>query len=84
MAGARLEQGLTQRLTGIIRFAYTHSDFAQVGRNDNEIDTSVGLRYQLIRNITLGVDYRYTQRVSGSALNDFTRNQVFFRVGCNF
>ena len=84
LAGARLEQGLTPRLTGIVRFAYAHSDFAQVGRNDNEIDTSVGLRYQLIRNITLGVDYRYTQRVSGSTLNDFTRNEVYFRVGYNF
>ena len=81
LAGLRIEQKLTDRVTGIARFAYAHSDFAQVGRNDNEVDTSIGLRYRLTRKLTLGVDYRYTQRVSGSALTDFSRNQVYFRVG---
>ena len=84
LGGVRLEQGLTPRLTGIVRFAYAHSDFAQVGRNDNEVDTSVGLRYRLTHNVTLGIDYRYTQRVSGNSLTDFARNQVYFRVGAEF
>lgn len=84
LAGGRIEQQLTDRLTGIVRAAYAHSDFAQAGRNDNDVDTSVGLRYRLTRRLTLGVDYRYTQRVSGSALVNFARNQVFFRIGAAF
>lgn len=84
LAGGRIEQRLTDRLTGIVRAAYAHSDFAQVGRSDNDVDTSVGLRYRLTRKLTLGIDYRYTQRVSGSSLADFTRNQVFFRIGAEF
>ena len=84
LAGGRIEQRLTDRLTGIVRAAYAHSDFAQVGRNDNDVDTSVGLRYRLTPKVTLGIDYRYTQRVSGNTLVDFTRNQVFFRVGVDF
>lgn len=84
LAGGRLEQGLTDRLTGLLRFAYGHSDFAQVGRADNEIDASAGLHYHLTQKWTIGVDYRYTQRVSGSSLVDFARNEVYFRVGVDF
>lgn len=84
LAGVRLEQVLAERLTGIVRFAFAHSDFTQIGRNDNSIDTSLGFRYRLTQIVTLGVDYRYSQRVSGNTLNDFTRNQVFFRVGADF
>lgn len=84
LAGGRIEHRLTDRLTGILRAAFAHSDFAQAGRNDNDVDTSVGLRYRLTPKLTLGVDYRYTQRVSGNTLTDFARNQVFFRVGMDF
>ncbi|HET8996605.1 MAG TPA: outer membrane beta-barrel protein [Acetobacteraceae bacterium] len=84
LVGGRIEQRLTDRLTGILRAAYAHSDFAQAGRNDNDVDTSVGVRYRLTSRVTLGVDYRYTQRVSGSTLTDFSRNQVFFRIGTEF
>ncbi len=84
LGGIRLEQKLAERLTGIVRVAYAHSDFAQVGRADNDVDTSVGIRYRLTHNVTLGVDYRYTQRVSGNTLTDFARNQVYFRIGTQF
>lgn len=84
LALARLEQKLTGQLGSILRMFYVHRDFAQAGTVDNDLGGSAGLRYHLTPRVTLGVDYRYTQRVSGSALTDFTRQQVFFRVGTRF
>lgn len=84
LGGGRVEQKLLPKLTGIVRVAYANSDFAQVDRKDDDIDTSVGLRYQFTRNLTLGIDYRFTQRLAGDPSYDFTRNEVYFRVGASF
>ncbi len=84
LGGLRIEQTLSERLTGVVRVAYAHSDFVQAGRNDNEIDSSIGLRHRLTEKLTLGIDYRYTQRLSGNSLYDFTRNQVYVRIGADF
>jgi hypothetical protein len=84
VVGGRLEQALRRDLTGILRLAFAHSAFQQVSRWDNEADMSVGLRYYLTKLVYLGLDYRYTQRVSGDSTVNFSRNEVFFTVGSSF
>ncbi len=84
IVGGRVEHALTSDLTGIARLAWGHSDFVQTTRTDEDVDTSVGLHYHLSPTLTVGVDYRYTQRVSGDTTADFNRNQVYFRIGKQF
>lgn len=84
LVGGRIEQGLTPRLTGIIRAAFARSDFVQSTRWDNEADMSVGLRYRLIQHVFLGADYRYTQRVSDYSLYNFNRNQIYVDMTVDF
>jgi hypothetical protein len=84
LAGGRVEQALLKDLTGYVRLAFAHSAFEQVSRWDNEADMSVGVRYYVTRLMYLGLDYRYTQRVSGDSTVNFSRNEVFFTVGSAF
>ena len=84
VVGGRLEQTLRPDLVGYLRLAFAHSAFQQVSRWDNEADMSVGLRYYLTQQVYLGVDYRYTQRVSGDSTVNFGRNEAFFVVGSAF
>jgi hypothetical protein len=82
--GGRLEQALTAKLTGILRAAVARSTFIQSSRIDDEGDFSVGLRYSLTDNLTVGCDYRYTTRSSTDSTVDYGRNQFFFRVSTAF
>ncbi len=84
VVGGRVEQRLTQDLTGIARVAWGRSDFIQATRVDNDADMSVGLRYRLTPKVTLGVDYRYTLRDSNVTLARYDRNEVYFRLGSQF
>ncbi|MDE2333823.1 MAG: outer membrane beta-barrel protein [Rhodospirillales bacterium] len=84
VAGARIEHAFLDDLTGFVRFAYANAAFAQSSRQDNEFDTSVGLRYYVTKRVYLGADYRFTSRRSSEATQDFARNQVFFTVGSSF
>lgn len=81
---ARWEQRLTARWYGLLRLSYVHRDFAQAGTVDNDVGSSAGLRYRLTPRVTLGIDYRYLQRVSGTAVTDFSRQQMFVRVATQF
>ena len=82
--GGRVEQQLLPSLTGFLRLAFAHSDFQQVSRWDNEADMSVGVRYYITNLTYVGVDYRYTQRISGDSTVNFSRNEAFFVVGSGF
>lgn len=82
--GGRVEQKLTDKLTGLIRLGWTNSDFLQSTRMDNDYDVSVGLRYALNARVTLGVDYRYTRRSSNVYLANYDRNTLYFRIGSSF
>ncbi|MDE2198799.1 MAG: outer membrane beta-barrel protein, partial [Rhodospirillales bacterium] len=82
--GGRVEQRLTERLTGLARLAWGHSDYLQSTRADNEADMSVGLSYRITPKVTIGVDYRYTRRASNTALANYDRNEVYFRIGSQF
>jgi len=84
VVGGRLEQALRRDLTGILRLALGHSNFEQTSRWDNEADMSVGLRYSLTSKVYLGLDYRYTQRVSGDSTVNFARNEAYFVIGSTF
>ncbi len=84
VVGGRVEQSLLPNLTGFLRLAFAHSDFQQVSRWDNEADMSVGVRYYITNLTYVGVDYRYTQRVSGDSTVNFSRNEAFFVVGSGF
>lgn len=84
LVGGRVIHDLSDKWSVVLRGAFGHLDFVQAGRTDNEVDSSFGVRYRITSKITLGVDYRYTDRVSGSSLYDFTRNQVYFRIGSQF
>ncbi len=80
LVGGRIEHAITDDLTGIVRAAFARSDFAQSTRWDNEADMSVGLRYRLMSRVFLGVDYRYTQRISSDSIFNFRRNQVYLEL----
>ncbi|MGC8526855.1 outer membrane beta-barrel protein, partial [Acidiphilium sp.] len=80
LVGGRIEHAITDDLTGIARAAFARSDFAQSTRWDNEADMSVGLRYRLMSRVFLGVDYRYTQRISSDSIFNFRRNQVYLEL----
>ena len=82
--GGRIEQGLTEKLTGILRAAVARSSFVQNARVDDEGDFSVGLRYSLTGNFTVGCDYRYTTRSSTDSTVDYGRNQFFVRLNAAF
>lgn len=82
--GGRLEQALTDKLTGILRAAVARSTFIQSARIDDEGDFSAGLRYSLTDNLTVGCDYRYTTRSSTDSTVDYGRNQFFFRLSAAF
>jgi hypothetical protein len=84
VVGGRLEQQLAERWRGIIRLAYSASVFAQSPRVDSEGDMSIGVRYQLTPRLVLGLDYRYTERVSTDSIYNFNRNQVFLQVTSAF
>ncbi len=84
IVGGRIEQALTENLTGILRAAVARAEFVDTSRNDDEGDFSVGLRYSLTEYVTLGCDYRYTVRTSVSEYADYGRNQAFFRVNVAF
>lgn len=84
VVGGRVEQKLIDKVTGLLRLGWTHSDFVQSTRADNDYDVSVGLRYAVSPKLTLGVDYRYTRRSSNVALADYDRNEVYLRVGSSF
>ncbi|MBS0562064.1 MAG: outer membrane beta-barrel protein, partial [Proteobacteria bacterium] len=84
VVGGRIEQQLAERWRGIVRAAYSASVFAQSPRIDSEGDMSAGLRYQLTPRLVLGVDYRYTERVSNDSIYNFTRNQIFFEITSAF
>ena len=84
LLGGRIEHAFRPDLTAFVRFAYANAAFAQSSRQDNEIDTSVGLRYYVTRQVYLGADYRYTTRRSTESTQNFGRSQVFFTVGSSF
>ncbi len=84
VAGARLEHAFLTDVTGFVRFAYANADFAQSSRQDNEFDTSVGVRYYVTKRVYLGADYRFTSRRSTEATQNFQRHQVFLTVGSSF
>ncbi len=84
LVGGRIEHAFRPDLTGFVRLAYANADFAQSPRRDNELDTSVGVRYYVTRQVYLGADYRFTARRSTDATQNFGRNQVFFTVGSTF
>lgn len=84
VVGGRIEQRLTDRLSGLVRVGYGYSDFLQSPRADRDVDASVGLRYRLNETVSLGVDYRFTQRASNVPGAGFDRNLVYFRVGTQF
>jgi hypothetical protein len=84
VVGGRVEQQLAERWRGIVRLAYAASVFAQSPRVDSEGDMSIGLRYQLTPRLVLGVDYRYTERISTYSIYNFNRNQVFFEISSAF
>ncbi len=82
--GLRVEQLLIDRLSVIGRATVVRSDFAQVARVDDEVDLSIGLRYRVTRELTVGGDYRFTQRDSNVDNADFNRHQIFLRLGAAF
>lgn len=82
--GGRVEQALTDKLTGLVRLSWGHSEFLQSTRADDETDVSTGLRYALNAKVTLGVDYRYTRRASNVSLANYDRNELYFRIGSQF
>ncbi len=84
VAGGRIEHAFLPDLTGFVRLAYANADFMQSTRQDNEFDTSVGLRYYVTKRVYLGADYRYTTRRSTESTQNFARNEVFFTVGYSF
>ena len=79
VGGGRIEQTLTDDLTGYFRLAAAHSDFVQVAQ-DNEADVSVGVRYRLTNRVFLGLDYRYTQRNSANSYFNYNRNETFLSL----
>ncbi len=84
LLGGRIEHAFLPDLTGFVRFAYGNAEFAQSPRRDNELDTSIGVRYYVTNRVYLGADYRYTTRRSTEGTQNFARNQVFFSVGSSF
>lgn len=84
LAGGRIEQALRRNLTGFLRVAYGFSNYLQSSRQDNEVDTSIGVRYYVTKRVYLGADYRFTDRSSTDSTQNFARNQVFFTVGSAF
>ena len=84
VVGGRLEQDLWSSLTAFIRLAFARCDFVQTSRWDNEADMSVGARYYFNPSLYLGVDYRYTQRISQESVVNFDRNQVVLVMGTSF
>ncbi len=84
IVGGRVEQALTDKLTGILRAAVSRSAFVQNARIDDEGDFSAGLRYALTQIITVGGDYRYTARSSNNSTADFGRNQFFLKLNAAF
>ena len=82
--GGRIEQALRPDLTAFFRAAVSRADFLQVGRSDDEADISIGARYYVTEKLYLGVDTRYTQRVAGTSIYSFSRNQLFLTVGSAF
>lgn len=84
VTGGRVEQVLRPDLTGFVRAAFARSEFQQSSRWDNEADMSVGVRYYLTSLFYIGVDYRYTQRVSGNSSVNFSRHQAYLMLGAAF
>ncbi len=84
VTGGRVEQTLRPDLTGFVRAAFAHSEFQQSSRWDNEADVSAGVRYYLTSLVYVGVDYRYTQRVSGDSSVNFSRHQAYLMLGAAF
>lgn len=84
VVGIRIEQGLVGPLSLIGRATVARNDFQQVARTDDEIDLSIGLRYRVIRHVTVGGDYRFTARDSNVGSEDFDRHQVYLRLGLLF
>lgn len=62
--------------------SYNQSDYYGSARKDNDYGFAVGLEYYLRRFLSLRGDYRYSERDSNFAFNNYTRNIA--EVGLRF
>ncbi len=70
----------TDRLSASANLSYSRNEFMGFSRTDNYTGIGFGTVYKLSRGIYLDTSYQHRFMKSGYALEDFTRNILFFRL----
>ena len=79
--GAQVEHKLAPDMTVNGSIYYTIDDYVGINREDDLVDAGLGLRYYVTPNLWFGPDYRFLQRNSDAAGEDYDENRFFLRFG---
>jgi hypothetical protein len=72
----------TPRLSGDVYFSYRHNDYPEEepDRSDQILDTGLGLRYQALQWMYLGLRYRHRDFASDVITSEYTENRVTLTI----
>jgi len=63
---------------------YINDDFREIDRNDDRVLLGLGAEYLLNNHVSVAADYRYEQRWSDEASEDFSRNLITLGLRTRF
>lgn len=78
--GAGIQHKISPRSVVSATFNTSVNDYQGIDRNDDLLDLSAGIQYQLVRNLYAEGSYYYSERNSDIAGEDFRRNQLLFQL----
>jgi hypothetical protein len=72
----------TSRLTSYIYCSYRHEDFPNEtqDRADQTLETGVGLDWQILQWMTIGMQYNYANVTSEDPINEYTENSAMITI----
>lgn len=78
-----VSHSLRENITLTAFGGYSNEQFEGVVREDNRVETGVGVDIQLVRHLTLGAGYRFTYEDQKS-IGDLTENEVFLGLTARY
>lgn len=90
--GLNVSYAISPRITSTLAFFYQHDvndgivmpTFVVPGFNEDSLDLSVGLRYEINRAFAAIAGYSHTEVLSDITLRDYSRNQYFLGLSASF
>lgn len=79
-AGIAVNHELRRNIMGGLGFSYTNQDYEGISRDDDLVNFSMNLDYQMNRLATTRLSYELTNRNSNIVGQDYTKNVVMVRL----